>query len=418
MKPYSLRELQKHVQEMQSLIGAQLQDIETHPKGLAFSLYKRGQIWWILDLNQQTPMSLVFYEHSPWGKKQTPKPVALFLNSHAKNLYLSKIELKKDAGRIIEVEWISTQKICQMEVHLVPKAVNIVVRTEDKSISWEKLKDLGAPPQIENELDRDLSDIKTQWLEESAPRNQTTISQLSPDAWEKQKTKDIAKKRKAVEELQKQLSQDLGQRWQTLGELLKSFEISELGSEWKEFLTRGIGRYEQMEQAFAKAKQLEGKKDGTQKRLEVLQKEILALEAQTTQPAGAPKNKSSEMLKSAGAEGRVKRFGELTASRGKSAADNMALLRKAKAWDMWVHLRDYPSTHAIVSLDKNQKVNDNILREVALWVATETKASQKLPTGSKLDVVVTECRYVRPIKGDKLGRVHYQNERVLTVVIP
>ena len=72
----------------------------------------------------------------------------------------------------------------------------------------------------------------------------------------------------------------------------------------------------------------------------------------------------------------------------------------------------------MLSLDKNQKVNDNVLREVALWVATETKASQKLPTGSKLDVVVTECRYVRPIKGDKLGRVHYQNERVLTVVIP
>lgn len=418
MKPYSLRELQKHMLELQSLIGAQLQDIETHPKGLALSLYKRGQIWWILDLNQQTPISLIFYEHSPWGKKQAPKPVALFLNSHAKNLFLSKVELKIGAGRVIELQWTGTQKICQMEIQLIPKAVNVVVRTEEKSISWEKPKDLGAPPQIENELDRDLPDIKSQWLEESVPRNQTATSKLTPEVWEKQKQKDLAKKKKAIGELEKQLAQDLAQKWQTLGELLKSFEISELGSEWKEFLTKRIGRFEQMEQAFAKAKQLEGKKEGTLKRLQILQKEILHLESLSEPPTATIKNKSSEMLKSAGAEGRIRRFGEFTASRGKSAADNMALLRKAKAWDMWVHLRDYPSTHAIVSLDKNQKTSDTILREVALWVATETKASQKLPSGSKLDVVVTECRFVRPVKGDKLGRVHYQNERVLTVVIP
>ena len=418
MKPYSLRELHKHVQELQSLIGAQLQDIETHSKGMALSLYNRGQIWWILDLTQQTPLSLIFFEHSPWGKKQSPKPAALFLNSHAKNLFLSKVELKKGAGRIIEVEWMSSQKICQMEIHLVPKAVNVIIRTEEKSIAWEKPKDLGLPPQIENESDRDLSDIKVQWLEENSSRVLAPQSQMTPETWEKQKIKDIAKKRKALEELEKHIAQDMAQQWQTLGELLKSFEISELGSEWKEFLTKGIGRYEQMEQAFAKAKQLQGKKEGTLKRIEILQKEIENLETSQGPPPVKPRNKSSEMLKSAGADGRVRRFGELTASRGKSATDNMALLRKAKAWDMWVHLRDYPSTHAIVSLEKNQKINDAVLREVALWVATETKASQKLPTGSKLDVVVTECRYVRPIKGDKLGRVHYQNERVLTVVIP
>ncbi len=418
MKPFSLLELQKHVQELQSLIGAQLQEIETHPKGLALSLYKRGQVWWLFDLNQQIPMSLIFFEHSPWGKKQSPKPVALFLSSHAKNLFLSKVELKNGAGRIIEVEWMNSQKICQMEIQLVPKAVNLIVRNEEKSISWEKIKELGVAPQIENESNRELSDIKSQWLDENSSRTHLHTQKMNLDDWEKQKSKNILKKRKALDELQKHATEDLAYQWKTLGELLKSFEISELGSEWKNFLTKGIGRYEQMEQAFSKAKRLEGKKEGSLARIEILKIEIEKLEALESPPALPPRNKSSEMLKSAGAEGRIKRFGSLTASRGKSAADNLALLRKAKAWDIWVHLRDYPSTHAIVSLDKNQHIPDGILREVALWVATETKASQKLPAGSKLDVVVTECRFVRPIKGDKLGRVHYQNERVLTVVIP
>lgn len=421
MKSYSLKELNQHCLELQEMIGAQLQEIETHPKGLALSLYRKGQIWWILDLSQQCPMSLVFYEHSPWGKKQSPKPLALFLNSHAKNLFLSKVSLKKDAGRVLEVDFMNSQKLCQLEIHLIPKACNVIARTEEKSISWERPKDLGAPPQIENELNRDLADIKTQWLEESQGQRPTQVDPgkvFLPEDWEKQRQKKLTKKKKALDELRQQLEADLAQKWQTLGELLKSFEIAELGNEWKEFLTKGIGRYEQMELAFSKAKQLEAKKQGTRERISILESEIETLQAATTAPPPAPQNKSSQMMKQAGAEGRIRKFGDYTASRGKSAADNMALLRKARAWDIWVHLRDYPSTHAIVSLEKNQKLPESIIRQVALWVAAETRIAQKLPSGSKLDTVVAECRFVRPIKGDKLGRVHYQNERVFTVVIP
>ncbi len=418
MKSYSLKELQKHVLQFQTLIGAQLQQIETHPKGLALSLYHKGTVWWILDFTPQSPFSFLFYQSSPWKKKQNPKPVALFLNSHAKNLYLSKVELKAEAGRILEVEWVNTQKICQMEIHLIPRAVNLIVRTEDRSIAWSKPKDIGAPPQIENELDRDLGDIQNEWLEEQAPREIQAQGLKSVDEWEKQKKKNIDKKQKAMEQLKKQLNSGEAEKWHTFGELLKSFELYELGPEWKPYLTKGQSRFEQMEKAFSKAKQLEGKREGTQQRIQILQEEIAQLEQMREPPAAQPKSKSSLMMKAAGAEGRIRKFGNWTASCGKSAADNLALLRRAKAWDLWVHLRDYPSTHAILSIDKNQNVSDEIIREVALWVALESKVMKNLSSGSKLDVVVAECRHVKPIKGDKLGRVHYHNERVLTLVIP
>ena len=37
--------------------------------------------------------------------------------------------------------------------------------------------------------------------------------------------------------------------------------------------------------------------------------------------------------------------------------------------------------------------------------------------GQMFDILVAECRHVRPIKGDKVGRVNYTNERVLRVSI-
>ncbi len=402
------------------MIGAQLQEINTHSWGLVFDFYKKGNFCWALDLTPQIPLSFLLSDQHQLKNKTAAKPVALFLRSHGKNLYLSKVQLKKEAGRIIEVELMNSQKICQMEIHLIPKAPNLIVRTEDKSISWQKPKDLGPPPQMESELDRDLEQMKSQWLEdhEAEPGRASQIAVGGVEDWEKQKQKKIQKKKKALTELTQQLSDATSQKWQDLGELLKSFEISELGSEWRPYLTKGVGRYEQMNLAFAKAKQLEGKKKGTQDRISILEKEIRDLEQTTAPPARTERNRSSEMMKSAGAFGRIRKFGDLTASKGKSAEDNLALLRKARGWDLWVHLRDYPGAHGILSVEKNQKVPDSTLREVALWVASETKSAQKLPSGSKLDILVAECRFVRPIKGDKLGRVHYQNERVFTVVIP
>jgi len=201
---------------------------------------------------------------------------------------------------------------------------------------------------------------------------------------------------------------------------LKSFEPDELGSEWKDFLKHSRNRTELMQHAFEKAKQLDRKKAGTLERLEILKNEIAKLEAQVNPPQSFLKKKSEvrEQLKEAGAEGRTKRIGEFVASRGKNAKDNLALLRTARGWDLWIHLRDYPSSHVILAVQKNQKVPDSIIQQAAIWLAQETSKSKNWPSGTRLDALVAECRFVRPIKGDKLGRVHYQNERVFTVVMP
>lgn len=421
MKSMSLEELQDHIQELNSIAGAQLQEIETHPKGLAFAFYKKGRIWWILDLTIQQPMSLVLFEETPWKKKSGPKPVALFLNSHAKNTFLTKAEILLGQGRVISVELASNSKKITVEVHLIPKAVNVIVQDGDKKIAWAKPRDLGTAPVMVGSH-RELTDLKFEWLNEQASKNKNQNSEvpLKKEAALHQAELALEKKRKALMSMTDQLQADHGQLWQQLGEILKSTEIQQLDPQWKSFVGEDSDRIRLMQKCFEKAKQFEKKKQGTKDRIEILTKEIVQLE-KSIATGNFPAQKSGQVrhqLKDAKAEGRTKSFDGFTASKGKSAADNLALLRSAKAWDLWVHLRDYPSSHLIIAIDKGKKVPDAVVMQAALWLAESSVKSKGNVSGMKLDVVVSECRFVRPIKGDKIGRVHYQNEKVLTVIIP
>lgn len=48
---------------------------------------------------------------------------------------------------------------------------------------------------------------------------------------------------------------------------------------------------------------------------------------------------------------------------GKSESENIALLRDARADDIWMHIRDIPSSHLIIHGTKNTQVKDEILRK-------------------------------------------------------
>ena len=55
------------------------------------------------------------------------------------------------------------------------------------------------------------------------------------------------------------------------------------------------------------------------------------------------------------------------------------------------------------------------LRLVSEWLVKEN-FKDKL-SGTKYAVVYVECRHVRPIKGDKLGRVTYHEGRELLIAL-
>jgi predicted ribosome quality control (RQC) complex YloA/Tae2 family protein len=396
----SLSELRLHVQELKSLVGAQLQEIETHPHGIALSLYLKGRIWWILDLRMSAPMSLILYELTPWKKKILPKPVSLFLNSHAKNKLLSSVELMEGEGRVFQVKFGLEDQVSILDIHLVPKAVNLTVSAQGKKISWNKPKELGIPP-ILVESHRDLISLKQEWLDDQEPKSKSHPTAAPGISIEDEFKKILSKKSKAIESIENQLNFD---------------EAGELFKKAQDLKSSGDPA---MQEFFEKAKAAQRKRAGTEARLKELKEEVVYLQLQMNSGKWQPPTaQPRKLMKKAEATGRTREIQGFTASKGKSAQDNLALLRAAKAWDLWLHLRDYPGSHLILSLDKGQNVPQDVLHEAAVWLAESSVKSKVKLSGMRLDVLVVECRFVRPIKGDKLGRVNYQNERVFTVIMP
>ena len=426
MKAYHQTELEDFVSwANEALKGSQLQDIESYDEHLVLGFYLkgRGTKYFVLEMNKQVPMAFLF-DKNPFLTKKKTKPVGLFLNAHAKNLHVQKIESLQDYGRIFTIFLASSERACQIEVHLIPKAPNITVKNimaanNEKSICWNKPKErvqFQTPPVEEV---RSIGAIHNEWLKQ---RKNPTADSSSPELKIRKKLeKDLQKKKKALGEIIKHLDPKETEELYQLGELLKTKKLIEIGREWDLYLDRKRSQAWNLEQCFQKAKLMVKKRHGTLDRKKRVEEEINILENQMegeierlgqVEPT-LPKRKLLVEVRT-----RKKQLDSgCIAFLGKSAEDNMKILRQSQAWDLWLHLRDHPSAHAVIQRNKNQEVSREELSFVAAWLAHESLQKKILLPGTRLEIVYTECRHVRPIKGDKLGRVHYQNERHFMLVL-
>jgi len=427
MKAMSLLELRTLVTELENLlVDTQLQDVISNDRGLALGFRGQNHFWLTLDMNPANPFCLVFADYCPFKKGSKPKPLALFLNSHGKNLYFRKIWLEENYGRVVRIELGNSQKVCELQLILIPRQANMLVEAEGKKIAWEKPREL----QVQSETGelpepRDLQEIHAEWLAEFQGGVRPSIDPRAQ--WEKKKAKDLEKKRKALNEIEKTLAENSSDKLYELGTLLKSlspedFNPRKIPVERHGFLDFKQKLFANIEAVFEKAKLAAGKVQGTEERRQIVIAEIAKLEKSTfesSQRSEVGRPKIDDLMKSTEAKGRKLNLesGAIVYC-GKSAADNLALLRRAKAWDYWLHLKDYPGAHAIVHRSRDQELPFEELQRAALWVLKESLSSKTFMPGEKYAVVIVECRFVRPIKGDKLGRVTYHSEKQFMVTAP
>ncbi|HWU44862.1 MAG TPA: hypothetical protein VN132_15525, partial [Bdellovibrio sp.] len=412
MKALTQKELETLVQSFKAdLYQAQLQDVLVSDRGLALGFHRETSLWLLIDLVPKAPMILLFEGTNPFRKGPKSKPVGLFLNSHGRNLFLEDLFVEEKWGRVVQLRLQNSQKNCELEIRLIPNHCNLIVKTEGKQIAWEKPAELSEPPVVENPPPaRTLEEIHQEWLTE----NHSGAAKVTLDPavqWEKQKKKDLEKKRKALGEIQKQIDEQKELLWQEAGNFLKSHGTLKVPEHLQACINLKESLSWNIENCFSKAKQIVAKKEGARDRLAELNEEISSLEKSTFSEK-PKKNQLVDLMQKTEARGRKLHLSSgALAYCGKSAADNLALLRQAKAWDYWLHLKDYPGAHAIIHREREREISNEEIQEVAAWLAKESLSSKSLMLGQKVAVVMVECRFVRPIKGDKLGRVTYHSEK-------
>ena len=418
-RSYSLPELEDFCHWVNScFVGAQLQDILTFDWGIVLVFWQGQPLYLGFDLTQNQPFPIVFEKKFPLKSGKT-KPVTLFLNSHAKNKIFKLLQLNVDQGRVLTLFLNHDSRgSTQIEIRLIPRAINLLVTTGDKKISWMKPQELSQHTSTEVPHIKDLHFLNQSelWLQKKVG-NSSLKSMNSVNSQQKpvDLSKMLLKKEKAVQELEDQLSEKKHLHYFSLGEKLKAEGISALESLQDPIFDLKQSLSYNLQKCFDKAKQIEKKQAGTLERIQILKAEIEKIKSGEV----SQKSNQTPVLKNifhkTEVSGRKLKIAEdLEAVFGKSAADNITLLRKANPWDLWVHLKDYPSSHAIVHRNKSRVVQQKEIKKVAEWLLKVTQVPGVMP-GQKFDVVFVECRKVRPIKGDKLGRVTYHDAQQITI---
>jgi hypothetical protein len=251
--------------------------------------------------------------------------------------------VNESTGRVLDLTLTGGDRACHLQFQLIPKAFNLLVQAGDKKISWEKPRDLPLSQTLENqEIPHiDWKEKGQHWLQ-----GKFNIRAEGKKAGSDPRLKAIEKKRKALLAIEEQLKEDPSENWQRLGESLKiSPQVPE---DLQGLYNAKKSKSWNLENAFSQAKFLEKKRKGTEARLEKLKIEIQELESdvqKNPEPSvlEKPASQGSRLLSKTQSKGRRIQFDEgFEAVMGKSASDNLAILRKAQAWDLWLHLKDYP----------------------------------------------------------------------------
>ncbi len=437
LKSLTPENLDHVIESLKPFYGFRFQEVQMSEQDLLIGLWGQGDLHWLFfDMQPQRPLVFLLPDPSPVKIKAQKKPLQLFLSAHAVGLTFIKAERKENEGRIIRLYFQSPKNpefACEIEARLFPHGQNIIVQSKGKTISFEKVQEL--PPQTKSQEDlssptkvqdktpsqsseqtinhadqQSLDEAFSAWLAQRMPKSK----QADNKNVELQKQKLLDKKQKAIAKVEQELQDKGDNLYQSLGNWLKINQSLQVPPKFQDLIDKKKSFAFNMEEAFRKSKQQKEKVQRTRERLAQLQEELMQIE-HNQQP-----EKPTQLKKSANPDykGRLLKLDEnLEARTGKSGADNLKILRQARAWDFWLHLKDLPGSHAILFRNKNQKVADEHFRKVALWLI-ELSLKNKAPAkGEKYEILITECRFVRPIKGDKLGRVNYQNERVLNVVV-
>ena len=419
----------------EELEGAQLQEVIATDDGLVLTLYRFMKTprtaYLVFDLDRPFPFLGLFMQN-PWAALKKVKPVGLFLNANAKNLFVNLIELVESLGRVMRLSLGKDHDRCELELRLIPKQPNLIVRKNKKVISWYPVLELAENDRsyltkVDEEM-RSIPYLMNQWSERRSvhgrQKDKGAASSLSPyEKWKKQRERDLEKKTKALDGIQKQVDKFEHEPWGEVGEFLKNEGLKNLKPEWTPYIDFTKSASRNMQNCFEKSKTAKTKILGARKRAEIIKDELKSLEDLSDaqfQKFLLKQTKTKNKVPVRKIEGRFRKNTSesgIIAYMGKSAADNIDLLRKSKAWDLWLHLKDYPSAHAIIFRQKDQAVPDKEIAAFAAWLVKEGLGDKKSQMGGKFAVVIVECRHVKPLKGDKLGRVTYHNAREILIAI-
>ena len=399
MRPLNTLEIDALISQSSSLIGAEAQDICGDLDCMVLKFWSDGLRYLVLQVKSESPLFLQIQEKSDLNsrilRKPDQKPFFLFYKTHFKTARLEKIVRVEEYGRLVEFKFKDeSEEELVLEFRMFPRGVNLVLKKGEKKVYLKKPLDLV-------ELDEDYKPdsvrspeiIKAEWVEKQYLSNEVKITSKSTDELQR------VKQEKAMKKILEALSFLKTSPHKRFAELLQ--ENKDLPVDLKSLYRDNLSRIENIEWAFSQHKDNELKIERLKERIDQLSE---ASKAKPRNLQKAAHNKKETVGLKAARHLTISK--DVRAFCGRTASENLDLLRKSKSWHLWMHLKDYPSGHLILTFPKNHTVSEQELQKSALFLF-KVAAPKKLHASQKVnfEVIFTETKFVKPIKGAKKGLV-------------
>jgi len=420
MKALNVKEIDNLVQSLRFLLGSRLQESIVSKREVGLGFWGEGGLAWVwMDLDPQKPILL------PLPKAQSPsakpaRPLLLFLKAHFMGRRLIDVCRDTNLGRAIRLEFHSDaeERRC-IEVRLWPHGQNVIAVSGESRVSFSPIAAAeseqmgGIQIHLQARSVKDLIEDFLRPTEKESGRNPREKA-------EQRLQREVAKGQEAIAKVEAEIKRKSQAPLREIGQWLVEHQNLDVPDEWTPYIDKRRGLSWNIASVFKTAKENERKILGTQERLKKLRERMDAL-LQVKDPLAHYSREVLKPVRSATTKQSIKtkhrtiHVGEeLRAVVGRSAKDNLALLRQAHAWDYWLHLKDYPGAHGFILRNRRQKVSEEVFRSVGQALVEETfGAKSRQKETETFELVVCECRHVRPIRGDKLGRVTYHEARTI-----
>ena len=431
MRALNAHEIDNITDSLKALVGCRLQEVVVGATGVGLGFWTRGQglVWLWFENHSWSPLLLPL-TNVPEASRKPLQPLALFLRAHFVDQPLQQVQRDQDLGRAVCLDF--GKDLLKIEIHLWPHGGNFIAFAEKRRVAWKKIDIKTEPPpsdllRSQEAPSRSLQELVDEWLilrdqrQDRGPSGKTGQAQQKKLASEKRQASEVKRLERAIGKVQEEIANKKTGIWREVGDWLVAEQNLSVPMEYTAFVDGRRSLAWNIENCFTRGKELKRKLVATEERLRHLQQELIQAQSKAVSMFERPEPVKAQNSRNKLGKAGVARFrtvvlpGGLSARLGRSAEDNINLLKAARAWDIWLHLRGHPGSHAIVTRDKQKIVNDEVLRLVGVALVEQTFANKtEQRRGERFELIVAECRFVKPQRGDKKGRVTYTHDRTVT----
>jgi len=418
MSPLNYIEVQMLCEELNKLSGTQLQRVSSDENKIYLLFWDGKESYsWFLDLNLKSPVCLPAIHNNI--KKNIKKPWVNFLDMHFRGSILVEASLVAPGERSLVLNFTNVdmgkQKII---INLFPRGVNLILQSQGKQVSQFKVKDFPPVSSLPEGLkQRTIAELIEEYSKKKSSNNKNKLDpkQLY-DKEVKKVNKSIIKTSEDIEDKKVQIKS-----LKLLGEQIKAKQSLAVEKELLKFINPDLTVFENMNSCFEQSKKIKSKIEGSQQRLSELklkQEQLLQVndiagwaKSRTQNTTNQLKLKKDQKLKFK----TINLDSDHKVLLGSSAKNNSDLIKASKPWYIWMHLRDYPSSHAVIICEKNKPPARSILIKASEELVKHNFKAKKIKyEGLKFDLIYCEIRHLKQIKSSP-GKVTYSKDKNINV---